>query len=365
MNVRRVAAVIGKEAREILRDPVTLGVSLLMPLVMLFLFGYAIRLDVRDIPLSIVDQDRSAGSRALIDDYLASDQFRLVAYHDDARAAEADLQRGRARVVLVVPTRFAQRLGRLETVPVQVLVDGTYASTSILAAGYGEAIAGAFGTGGPPSRIRLQTRVWYNPSLAGVNDVVPALYAVILMAFPPLLTALAIVREKETGSIQQIYASPLTSAEFIAGKLVPYSLIAFVQMVMVIAAGLLWFEVPFRGGPVFLLGVAVLYVLCTVGIGLLVSTITRTQLVAMLAALIVTLMPSFLFSGLLFPVFTMPWLLQQYTAIFPVRYFVDIARGVTLKGAGPADLWVNVVVLVAYTGMVFALAAARLRKKVA
>lgn len=365
MSPRRIAAFVGKEGREILRDPVTLSVSLLMPLVMLFLFGYAIRLDVRDIPVSIVDQDRTAGSRAFIDDYLASEQFRLVEYHDDARAAEADLQRGRARVALVIPPHFGQRLARRETVPVQVLVDGTYASTSILAAGYSEAIAGSFGADVRPSRIQLQTRVWYNPSLAGVNDVVPALYAVILMAFPPLLTALAIVREKETGTIQQIYASPLTSAEFIVGKLVPYSVIAFVQMIMVIVAGLLWFEVPFRGGPIFLLGVAVLYVLCTVGIGLLVSTITRTQLVAMLAALIVTLMPSFLFSGLLFPVFTMPWLLQQYTAIFPVRYFVDISRGVTLKGAGLADLWLNVVILIAYTGVVFALAAARLRKKVA
>jgi ABC-2 type transport system permease protein len=365
MSPRRIAAVIVKEGREVLRDPVTLGVSLLMPLVMLFLFGYAIRLDVPDIPLSIVDQDRSAESRAFVDRYAATGQFRLVAHHDDARAAERDLQQGRARVAVVIPPRFAQRLARRETVPVQVLIDGTYASTSILAAGYSEAIAGAFGASAPPSRISLETRVWYNPALAGVNDVVPALYAVILMAFPPLLTALAIVREKETGSIQQIYASPLTSAEFIAGKLVPYSVIAFVQMMMVIVAGLLWFEVPFRGGPLFLLGVSVLYVLCTVGIGLLISTVTRTQLVAMLAALIVTLMPSFLFSGLLFPVFTMPWLLQQYTALFPVRYFVDISRGVTLKGAGAVDLWVNVAALLAYTVAVFTLAAARLRKKVA
>jgi ABC-2 type transport system permease protein len=213
--------------------------------------------------------------------------------------------------------------------------------------------------------LRLETRVWYNPSLKSANYVVPGLYAVILLAFPPLLTALGIVREKETGTIQGIFASPQTAAEFITGKLIPYSLIASLQMLMVVAVGYGWFGVPFEGSLPFLLAAGLIYVLCTVGIGLLVSTVTRTQLAAMLLALIVTLMPSFLFSGLLFPIFTMPALLQLYTAAFPGRYFVDISRGVALKGAGVEILAFEVALLAAYTALVFALAVWRLRKKVA
>ena len=183
------------------------------------------------------------------------------------------------------------------------------------------------------------------------------------MAFPPLLTALAITREKETGSIQQIFASPITPPEFLAGKLVPYGVVAFIQIVIVV--GFVWFDVPMRGNLATLLAAGMIYVFCTVGIGLLVSTVTRSQLVAMLLALIVTLMPSFLFSGFLFPIFTMPYALRLYTRIFPARYFVDLSRGVVLKGAGLPELWPSVLLLFAYTLTIFALAAWRFRKKVA
>ena len=185
------------------------------------------------------------------------------------------------------------------------------------------------------------------------------------MLFRSLLTALAVTREKDTGSIQQVFASPLTPAEFLAGKLVPYGVIAFVEIVMVIVVGFVWFAVPLRGSLALLLAVGLVYVFCTVGIGLLVSTVTRSQLLAMLLAVIITLMPSFLFSGFLFPIFTMPYAVQLYTRIFPARYFVDLSRGIVLKGAGLPDLWPTVVLLLAYTAAIFALAAWRFRKKVA
>lgn len=365
MNPGRVGAVIIKEGLEVLRDPITLGVALLMPLVMLFLFGYAIRLDVRDVPMSVADADQSASSRRLVRDFLASGYFTLHGNYTDPGGVESDLQSGRSRLGLIVPAGFDDHLARGGDAPVQVIVDGTYSATSTLVAGYAEAVIRGFGAREVVVPVSLETRVWFNPSLRSVNDVVPGLYAVILLAFPPLLTALAVVREKETGSIQQIFASPVTPAEFIAGKLLPYAMIAFVEMVMVIVAGYAWFGVPFRGSVGFLLGVSWLYVLCTVGIGLLVSTVTRTQLVAMLVALIVTLMPSFLFSGMLFPIFTMPYVLQLYTAVFPGRYFVDVSRGVVLKDASLESLWPNVAILVVYTLAVFVLAAWRLRKKVA
>lgn len=365
MKLRRIGAVVGKETREIARDPITMGVSILMPLVMLFLFGYAISLDIRHAELGVLDDDGSQESRALVEAFVGSEYFRLKRQLTSVREVDDVLQRGHVDLVLVIPRRFAADLARGESAPVQVLVDGTYAATASLVAGYAQAVISDFRRPRRTHAVRVQTRVWYNPSLRSASYVVPGLYAVILLAFPPLLTALGIVREKETGTIQSIFASPLTPAEFISGKLVPYSVIAFLQMLTVITVGYFWFAVPFEGSLLFLLAAGLIYVLCTVGIGLLVSTVTRTQLTAMLLALIVTLMPSFLFSGLLFPIFTMPVALQLYTTVFPGRYFVDIARGVVLKGTGLSVLWFEIMLLMVYTTLVFALAAWRLKKKVA
>lgn len=365
MNERRIIAVVVKESREILRDPITVGVSLLMPLVMLFLFGYAISLDMRHAALGVWDGDATPASRELVEAFTGNEYFRLAAHYGSLHDMEQALQRSETDLVLVIPPGFAAELARGGRPAVQVLVDGTYSATALLVSGFARAIIAGYRQQGTPQLLRLETRVWYNPSLNSANYVVPGLYAVILLAFPPLLTALGIVREKETGTIQSIFASPLTAAEFITGKLIPYSLIAFLQMVMVIAVGYAWFGVPFEGSLPFLLAAGLIYVLCTVGIGLLVSTVTRTQLVAMLLALIVTLMPSFLFSGLLFPIFTMPRLLQLYTNVFPGRYFVDISRSVALKGAGLEILGFEVALLALYTLAVFLLAVWRLKKKVA
>ena len=364
MKISRIAAIVEKETTEIVRDPITVVVALLMPLLMLFLFGYAISLDVDNVPMGVFDQDRSPDSRALVDRFVQSGYFQLAQDFTDDRDVEKGLQRGTVKLALVIPPKFQSTLARDGTAPVQVLVDGTYSATANLIAAYATAIVSDFHGEAPPS-LHVDARVWYNPALRSVTFVIPGLFGVILMAFPPLLTALAITREKESGSIQQIFASPLTPAEFLTGKLVPYGLIAFVQIVMVIAVGFLWFDVPLRGSIGLLLLVGLVYVFCTVGIGLLVSTVTKSQLVAMLLALIVTLMPSFLFSGFLFPIFTMPYVLQLYTRLFPVQYFVDFSRGVVLKGAGLPELWPSVLLLCAYTAIIFALAAWRFRKKVA
>lgn len=370
MSGARVLAVMGKEARELLRDPIIVWISLLLPLVMLFLFGYAISLDVDDVALGVLDQDRTPASRLLADRFVRSGYFRVARMPRSEHEAETALQRGAVKLVLVIPPGFQKKLVRHEPAPAQLFIDGTHSATALIVTNYARAIVEEFGAARLPiapaaEPIRLATRVWYNAPLRSVNYVVPGLYGVILMAFPPLLTTLAVVREKESGTIQQIFASPLTSAEFIAGKLAPYGLIAFVQMLMVISVGYLWFAVPFRGNLGFLLATALIYVFCTVSIGLLVSTVTRSQLVAMLIALIFTLMPSFLFSGFLFPVFTMPYVLQLYTYVFPGRYFVELSRGIVLKGGGLVTLWPNVVLLGAYTLAVFGIAVWRFRKKVA
>lgn len=364
MNVARIHAVAAKELRELSRDPITMLVCLLMPFVMLFLYGYAVSLDVDNVHLGVWDLDRSPASRSLVDGFVRSGYFRLQRSFSSSDELSAALQAGEVKVAIVIPERFSAAFATGQQPQVQVIVDGTFSDTAAIIAGYADAIVRRFGFPSPEV-IRAEIRAWYNPEMRSANYIIPGLFGVILMAFPPLLTALAIVREKETGSIQQIFASPLTSAEFIIGKVIPYSMIAYLQLVAVVAVGVAWFDVPFRGDVGVLLAVGIIFVFCTVGLGLLVSTITRSQLVAMLLALILTMMPSILFSGFLFPIFTMPVPLQIYTYMFPARFFVDLSRDLVMKGAGAAELWPNAAMLMLYTAAVFTLAALRFRKKVA
>lgn len=373
-----IGTVIWKEAREIRRDPITVSVAVILPLLMLYLFGSALSLDVKDATFAVYDLDKSAASRSLIEAFPHSGYFRRMP--DIQREEEIGqlLDRGRVQMVLVIPPDFSKQLARRGTTMVQTLVDGSFSSTAMIVAGYAAAIIqtyvpelirrgspaeGQLATGMP--LIEVESRVWFNAPLKSVNYIVPGLFGVILMAFPPLLTALAVVREKESGSVQQIFVSSIQPYEFIAGKMIPYAIIAFLEMVMILAAGLWWFHIPFRGSLLLFLAATSLYVLCTVGLGLLVSSVTRSQLVAMLLALLVTLMPSFLFSGFLFPIFTMPKMLQMYTYLFPARYFVEISRGIVMKGVGLDILWPQLLMLVLYTVVVFAVTTRFFRKKVA
>ena len=365
MSPRRMLAFTRKEWLEIIRDPITVFVSLVMPLIMLFLFGYAMSFDVENAPLYVIDHDRSAASRALTSQFLNTPYFELAGAPDDERAGEHALMQGRARAVLSIPPQFGRRLAEGEVAPVEFVVDGTYASTAAIVSAYGRAIIYSFPRGNLDLPVQPEVRVWYNPELRSRDFIIPGLFAVIMMAFPPMLTALAVARERELGTIAQIYASPLTKAEFIAAKLFPYAVIAFVQLGIVLAGGFLWFKVPMHGSLALLVGLGLIYVLTTVSIGLLVSTIVRTQVAAMLVTLILTLMPSFLFSGFIFPIFTMPPFFQGYSARIPTMYFVNISRGIVMRGAGLADLWSNVVFLIGYTAVVLVAATFLFKKRIA
>jgi ABC-2 type transport system permease protein len=365
MRPARILAFSRKEALEIIRDPITVWIALFMPLVILFLFGYALSFDVENAPLMVVDHDKSAASRALTAQFLNTRYFRLAGAPDDERRAEHALMTGEARAVLSVPPGFGDRLAKGEAAPVEFVVDGTYASTAAIVSAYGRAIIYAFPSGSLQLPVQPEVRVWYNPQLRSRDFIVPGLFAVILMAFPPLLTALAVSREKELGTIAQIYASPLTKAEFVVGKLLPYAGIAFGQLLLVLAAGFWWFRIPMHGSLALLVGLGLIYVVCTVSIGLLVSTLVRTQVAAMLVTLVVTLMPSFLFSGFIYPIFTMPEFFQGYSARIPTMYFVNISRGIVMRGAGLAEIWTNVAILVGYTAVVLTLATFLLRKRIA
>ena len=373
----RLLAVAKKETREILRDPITLGIAIVLPLLMMVLFTYAITLDVREIRLAVLDEDGSPESREYVAGFLRSGYFRLHAAVNTVGQVERMLDRGDVRVALTIPADFSRNLRQGLPADVQTLLDGSFANTAVIALNYVDAITEAYthrvqeralaarvgSAAGLAPAIRVEPRVRYNPALRSQDYVVPGLFAVILMAFPPLLTALAVVRERERGSILQIYIAPVRTWEFLGGKLLPYAGIAFLQMLLLLALGRLWFAVPVRGSVGLLLALGLLYVLCTVGIGLLVSTWTRSQVVAILLSIVLTLMPSFLFSGFLFPIESMPTVFQWYTHLFPARHFMEIARGISLKGVGLEQLWPNVALLAAYAAVVLTLAGLGLRKK--
>jgi ABC-2 type transport system permease protein len=374
----RLRAVARKETREILRDPITLGIAIVMPLLLMFLFAYAISLDVREIRLAVLDEDGSAESREYVASVLGSGYFRLHATVQRLAEVERLLDRGEVRVVLVIPAGFARSLGQGLAADVQTLVDGSLANTAIIALNYLNAISDTY-TRRLQERalearlgllprlspaIRVESRVRYNPALRSEHYIVPGLFAVILMAFPPLLTALAVVRERERGSILQVYLAPIRAWEFLGGKLLPYAALAFLEMLLLLAAGRFWFDAPVRGSIPLLLGLALLYILCTVGIGLLISTRTRSQVVALLLSIVLTLMPSLLFSGFLFPIGSMPMVFQWYTHLFPARHFMEISRGIALKGVGLERLWPSAALLLMYASVVLTLASLRFRRKI-
>lgn len=375
--MRRMLAVAKKETLEIFRDPVTLVIAILLPVVMMFLFAYAITLDVREIRLAVLDQDRGSESREYLSSFLESDYFRLEAYASSVKEIERLLDRGAVRMALVIPPEFSRRLRQGLSTEVQTVLDGSFANTAIVVSNYVAAIdeiqnarlqssylAQRFGQAAIPHAVRTEPRVRYNPELQSANFIIPGLFAVILMAFPPMLTALAVVQEKERGSIRQIFTSPIKSWEFVCGKMLPYTGIAFVEMLLLLQVGRLWFSVGVRGSVPLLLLLSLLYVVCTVGIGLLVSTLTNSQVVAVLLAIILTFMPSFLFSGFLFPIATMPDLFRYYTYLFPARYFNEIARSIVLKGSGLIQLWLGAVLLVAYAAVILTCATMRFSKKI-
>lgn len=374
-----MVSILKKEIREILRDPYTLLVAILLPLVLLFLFGYALNLDLKDIPVAVVDLDNSPESRGYVDALINTRKFELKYRLNNPEEAGLLLDQGKAKLILLIPTGFAKDLSAGRTAEVQTLVDGTFPTSAKVVQGYLEGVTESYnarllskhfdamgissGEMLTPAVVAIP-RVRYNPAFRSVNFIVPGLFGVILMAFPPMLSALAIVREKERGSIQQIFISPVRPLAFIVGKLIPYAVIAYCEMILILLAARYWFGVPIAGNVWLFALASVPYVFSTVAIGLLVSTLTRSQLAAMLMAIVLTMMPAFLFGGFMWPIFTMPKIFQSYSYLFPARYYTQIIRGVFLRGAG-LDAWMDqLVMLAAYATVLVALSALLFKKKV-
>jgi ABC-2 type transport system permease protein len=372
--IRRLTSIMRKEAIHIVRDRRTLALSFVMPIVMLLLLGYAANTDVRNISLVVVDQDRSPASRALLDAFRAADYFRVDFMVDSEARIEELIGQGAAKAGLIVPPGYGEQLVAGRSAQVGFVLDGSdpivaqnaLASAKLIGQAKATEIAierlAARGQGSQfVSPIDVSTQVWYNPDLVSAYYMVPALIGIILLFQSLILTSTAIVRERERGTIEQLIVTPIRAGELVVGKIAPYVIIAFVNIIEVLIVGALLFRVPMNGSVLLLLALAALFMITTLGIGLLISTIARTQQEAMITA-IFYLLPNIFLAGFFFPIAAMPPILQLISYFFPLRYFLIIVRGIVLKGVGIEALWPEVIGLTIFGLVVVTAASRRFRK---
>lgn len=350
---------IVKEARHILRDRQTLAVLLLLPILMVLLFGFAIRTDVEDVRMVVVDPSRDARTLELTEDLASTTALRLVGVENTVEAVEPLLRAGEADVALVLPADFARALQR-GTAEVLVVSDGINANFAATVEAYVRTAVQnwAADEGRNEPAVRLSTRMRFNPTLASENLFVPGLLAFVLMLISALMTAISLAREKETGTMEVLLVSPLRPLQIVVGKVVPYLVLAFVNALTALGVAWLVFGVPIRGSLALLLAVSLVYVLVALALGVLISSRAPDQRTAMVGALLGLLLPTIALSGFIFPVSSLPGWLQPFTNVVPATWFIIIARGVMLKGAGLAILWMEILVL---CGMAVVLLAAGAR----
>jgi ABC-2 type transport system permease protein len=373
----RVKHMLIKEFIQVFRDPRMRAVIFVVPVLQLLVFGYAVSTDVKHVATAVYDLDHSVSSRELVSSFVKSGYFDVVEHVTSETHARALLDRGEVRVVLHVDRGFEEDLRAGRTAQVQMLVDGTDSNTAGIVLGYSAKITGQFsqevlnaqlrrllGSARQPGQVELQTRAWFNENLESRNFYVPGVVAMIVTLVTLLLTSMAVVREKEIGTMEQIMVTPITPAEFVLGKTLPFALFSFVDVVVVTLVGVLWFEVPIRGSVGLLLLATALYLLTTLGIGLLISTVSQTQQQAMMTTFFF-FMPAVLLSGFMFPIANMPRVVQWLTYLNPFRYFLVIIRGIFLKGVGPSILWPQMVALVTMGVITLWLSSRRFRKTLA
>jgi len=371
----RTWMIMWKEFLQISRDPRMLAVVVAMPILMLLLYGFAINLDVRHVTMGVYDQDRTAESRELIDAFTHSGYFDIATGAESYAEVRERLDGGHAKVMLVIPVGYSRELAKGRIVPVQVMVDGSDSTVASTAIGYLRQILQQHSTKLALERVQVagqsgalhpvenRARYWYNPELKSTNYIIPGLSAVILMMLAALLTSVTVVRERERGTIESLIVSPVKPIELMLGKLIPYVIIAFFDVILVMVVGLLVFHIPLRGSPWLVLLLSAIFVAAALGIGLFISTLASSQQVAMLGAMMITQLPTVLLSGFIFPVSSMPKIIQMLTLMIPARHFITILRAVFLKGSGLGTVWPSALLLLAIAVAMLGASAARFKKK--
>ena len=376
MKPRRVSAVARKEFLHVLRDWRSLGIGIAIPLVMLFLFGYALTLDVDRVPLIVWDQSETPASRSYLGGFSASRYFEVIGhaqgYHEIERAIDA-----RAAVMaLVVPVDFARKAASGRGVSVQAILDGSDSNVASYALGYAEAVTRRFseavtldhlrrsGVAAPARGLELEPRVWFNTDMESRNYIFPGLIAVVMMVIAALLTSLTVAREWEVGTMEQLIATPVTRAELILGKLIPYFCIGMLDLVLAVLVGEFVFHIPLRGELWLIFASCSVFLTGALSLGMLISIVTKSQFLASQIALVATMLPAFLLSGFIFPIANMPYPIQLFTHIITARYFVVLLRGIYLKGLGLQLLIAEAVLLIVFAALVLTLSHQKLRKRI-
>ena len=372
MSLTRLLAVARKEMIQLRRDTRSLILAFLLPVLLLVLFGYAISWDVRNLRTAVLDGDRSARSRELIETFRASGYFEVV--HRLEKPAEIGplLDRGAIQIALVIPAGFAADIDAGRPAAVQAIVDGSDANTATIALGYAEAVARSWSArvilhGAPLSSVRppveAASRVWYNEELVSRNMIVPGLVAAIMAIIAAMLTSLTIAREWERGTMEQLAATPVSRLEVVLGKLLPYIAIGLTDVVVSAVLGVVLFDVPFRGSPVLLLALSSLFLIGALGLGMFISAAAKSQVLATQIAMLATFLPTFLLSGFMFAIEVMPRPLQALSYLIPARYFLVVTRGIFLKGVGFEVLFVQALLMIAFAVVGLGLAVVKFRKE--
>jgi ABC-2 type transport system permease protein len=375
--MQRLRCLVRKEFLELRMNPRLFGLVIIAPILQLTMLGYAATTDVKNVPLLVADGDRTAASRELVARFDASPNFTVVDTVTTVAEIEPYLERGTASLALAIPAGYGADVRGGVPVKVQVVADGTDSNSTTVALGYATSLLGGYaqdlaaeagaaaadrGDVAPPGGIDARIRVWFNPQLESRFFMIPGVLALVLLIVTANLAAMAIVREKELGTLEQLNVTPLRRWELIVGKLLPYGLIALIDVLLVVAVAVLWFEVPLRGSLVLLFAMSVVYVLSTLALGLFISTISDTQQQAMMTATFFFLTPMIYLSGFIFPIENMPGVIQPFTYLIPLRYFLVIVRGIFLKGIGLDLLWPQAAALAAWGTAMLALAVVRSRK---
>lgn len=375
MNILRLWAVIRKEFLHIMRDPRSLGMGIAIPMLLLILFGYALTLDVDDVPFVVWDQSVSPVSRELVSRFDGSPYFSLLRYAHSYPEIEQAIDAGQALMALIIPVDFARLIESGRVATVQVIVDGSDANTATIALGYAEAIAHTYSwditirqarrIGGKPLFVPLEVRprVWFNTDLESKNSIVPGLIAVIMMVIAALLTSLTIAREWETGTMEQLISTPVKGPELILGKLLPYFAIGMFDVLLAVLMAEFLFQVPLRGNVGLVFAMAAIFLAGALSLGMVISIVTKGQLLASQLAMILTFLPAFLLSGFMYSIINMPPAVQLITYIVPARYFVSLLKGIYLKGIGLEILAVEAGLLIVFGISLLLLANLKFKKK--
>jgi ABC-2 type transport system permease protein len=376
--MQRVRYLIWKELLELKDDPRLFVIVILAPIIQLFLLGYAATTDVREVPVLVVDADRSAASRDLIARFTASPHFSVVGLVGSTDAVDAYFERSRAWMALTIPPGFGEAIGRGRPQSLQILADGSDANSTGVGMGYATALLAGYaeeltiarippGVVRPPggSPIEARVRVWFNPRLESRHFMLPGVLALLLLAVTTILAAMGIVRERERGTLEQLNVTPLRRWEIIVGKLLPYAIIGMIDVCLVIGVTVFWFQVPLRGSVPLLFAMAAIYLLSTLGLGLFISTISATEQQAEMTAAFFFLIPMVFLSGFVFPIENMPEIIQRVTYLIPLRYFLIILRSIFLKGVGLETFWPEALALLAWGLTVLSLAVLRSTKRTA